>query len=147
MRSPLASVGQSRETWPTSPPIHELIADTNLSNSGILTVVALLSLGAVTGHVAETTARVAGLLAATGATGASETAVVTTVTTTVVTTLRAVTRNVADLSALVALLVTTTAVVAVAALGAFAGKVTSLSATVARLLLGRLLAFTAFTRC
>jgi hypothetical protein len=27
MRSPLASVGQSRETWPTSPPIRELVAD------------------------------------------------------------------------------------------------------------------------
>ena len=53
------------------------------------------------------------------------------------------TRNVTDLSALVALLATTTAVVAVASLGAFAGKVTGLSATVASLFLGGLLAFTA----
>lgn len=114
-------------------------------DSGILTVVALLSLGAVTGHVAETTARVAGLLTTTGAT---ETAtVVTAETASVVTTLGAVTGNVTDLSALVALLATTTtaAEVVVATLGAFTRKVTGLSAAVASLLLGSLLAFTAFS--
>jgi hypothetical protein len=83
--------------------------------------------------VAETTARVTGLLATTSTTGTTETTVVATsiVTTAVVTTLRAVACNVTDLSALVAFLGTTTAVVAVAALGAFARKMSSLAATVA----------------
>jgi hypothetical protein len=91
-------------------------------------VVALLTLSAVTGHVAETTARVTGLLATTSTTGTTETTVVAT---SIVTTLRAVACNVTDLSALVAFLGTTTAVVAVAALGAFARKMSSLAATVA----------------
>lgn len=68
------------------------------------------------------------------------------VTTTVVTTLGAVPRDVADLSALVALLGTTTAVVAVASLRAFARKMSGLATTVARLLLGRFLAFAAFLK-
>jgi hypothetical protein len=106
-----------------------------------LTVVALLTLSAITSHVAEATARVAGLLTATGT--AKTTTVATAVATAVVTTLRAVTGDVANLSALVALLAAT-AVVAVAALGAFTRKVAGLSASVARLLLGGLLAFTAF---
>lgn len=108
-------------------------------------VVALLTLSAVTGHVAEATAGVAGLLTTTGTTRTTETTTVSAsaVTTAVVTTLRAVACDVADLSALVALLGTTTAVVAVATLGAFARKVSGLAATVARLLLGRFLAFTA----
>lgn len=37
MRSPLASVGQSRETWPTSPPNHELVADSRESEKPEMT--------------------------------------------------------------------------------------------------------------
>lgn len=95
------------------------------------TVVALLTLGAVTGHVAETAARVAGLGAA--AVGGVATAAVVT------TTLGAVAGNVADLTALVALLAAAgSTTVAVATLGALARQVTGLAAAVAGALLGRL---------
>lgn len=62
------------------------------------TVVALLALGAVTSHVTETTARVAGLLATTEAT-AESTSVATAA-------LGAAARNVSNTTALVALLAT-----------------------------------------
>lgn len=117
------------------------LVDTRIHTRQSLTVVALLALGAVTSHVAEATARVAGLLTATGT---AETTTVTAAVAAVVTTLGAVTGDVADLSALVALLAATATVVAVAALGALAGKVTGLTAAVARLLLSGFLAFTAF---
>jgi hypothetical protein len=105
---------------------------------GIRTVVALLSLGAVTGHVAESTARVAGLGAL---------AVATTVAAAVTTALGAVTSNVSDLTALVALLATrgttvTAGGTALAALGALTGKVTGHAAAVAGTLLGGLGAVT-----
>jgi hypothetical protein len=106
---------------------------------GIRTVVALLSLGAVTGHVAESTARVAGL----GALAVATTVAAATVTTA----LGAVTSNVSDLAALVALLATrgtteATGGTALAALGALTGKVAGHAAAVAGTLLGGLGAVT-----
>lgn len=108
-------------------------------------VVALLTLCAVTSHVAVSTARVAGLLATAEAT----------VTTAVATALRAVASNVSDLTALVAFLTATstarestageaTVVTAGrACLLAVAGDVAGLTASVAGLFLGGLGAFTA----
>jgi hypothetical protein len=90
-----------------------------------LTVVALLAVGAVTGHVAETAARVASLLAATEATTAT-----TSETTSVATTLGAVSGNVTDAATLVTLLAASWAVV-FTGLRAFAGDVTDTTATVA----------------
>lgn len=72
-----------------------------------LTVVALLALGAVTAHVAEATARVAGLATAVPATEAA--AAVATAEATAEATLVAVASDVADLAALVALLAGTAA--------------------------------------
>jgi hypothetical protein len=90
-----------------------------------LTVVALLAVSAVTGHVAETATRVASLLAATEATTAT-----TSETTSVATTLGAVSGNVTDAATLVALLAASWAVV-FTGLRAFAGDVTDTTATVA----------------
>ncbi|KAL2787835.1 hypothetical protein BJX66DRAFT_270969 [Aspergillus keveii] len=87
--------------------------------------VALLAVGAVTGHVAETAARVASLLAATEATTAT-----TSETTSVATTLGAVSGNVTDAATLVTLLAASWAVV-FTGLRAFAGDVTDTTATVA----------------
>ena len=114
-----------------------------------LTVVALLALGAVAGHVAETTAGVAGLHAV-----ALTTAISATVSTTVpllateATSLRAVAGDVTDLATLVALLSTSTSTSTAelaawstgSALGALARQVTGLTASVAGLLLLRVLA-------
>ena len=101
-----------------------------------LTVVALLALGAVTSHVAEATARIAGLLPTTES--ASKSAAVAT-------TLRTAACNVSDLAALVALLTTGRAAVAIrASLRAFTGDVATDAATVARLLLGGYGAFSAY---
>jgi len=113
-------------------------------------VVALLALGAVTAHVTETTARVAGGLAsasvATGtATVASTAAAVSTSSTAVAATLGAVAGNVTDLTTLVALLAAaaTATHLGTAVLGALARDVAGATAAVARLLsLGRS-AFTA----
>ena len=117
---------------------------------GRQTVVALLALGAVTAHVTETTARVAGSLAsasvATGtATVASTAATVSTSSTAVAATLGAVAGNVTDLTTLVALLAAaaTATHLGTAVLGALARDVAGATAAVARLLsLGRS-AFTA----
>ena len=97
------------------------------------TVVALLALGAVARHVAETAARVAGLTAG----GTVALVLVTTLLEATLTALGAVTGNVADLAALVALLATahTGTTTGSAALGALAGDVASLTASVAGLLL------------
>jgi hypothetical protein len=119
----------------------------------LLTVVALLALGAVTAHVTETTARVAGGLASTsvatgtsGTTVASTTAAVATASSTAVATaLGAVAGNVTDLAALVALLAAaaTATHLGTAVLGALARDVAGTTAAVAGLLsLGRS-AFTA----
>lgn len=116
----------------------------------VLTVVALLSLGAVTAHVTETTARITRGLASTSvATGttavASTTAAVAASSTAVATALGAVAGNVTDLAALVALLArgATATHLGTAVLGALARDVAGATAAVARLLsLGRS-AFTA----
>lgn len=104
--------------------------------ANLTTVVALLSVGAVAGHVAESAARVASLLTA---------AVTATETTTVATALGAVARNVSDTTALVAFLATggTAAVALAGRLGAFPGDVAGGAAAVTRLLLGSYCAFTA----
>jgi hypothetical protein len=122
--------------------------------ANLATVVALLTLGAVTGHVAVTTAGVAGLstLATTESTSLSTavTAVTTKATTTLstVTSLGAVAGNVTDLGALVALLRSTGRETATSSalsggVGAVAGDVAWLTALVASLVLGTLGAFTA----
>jgi hypothetical protein len=115
----------------------------------LLTVVALLALGAVTAHVTETTARVAGGLASTsiatgtsGATVASTTAAVAAASSTAVATaLGAVAGNVTDLAALVALLAAAAATathLGTTVLGALARDVAGTTAAVAGLLsLGR----------
>lgn len=93
-----------------------------------LTVVALLTLGAVTSHVAESTTRVASLRTTTIRTVA-----------TVVATLGAVAGNVANLAALVALLSTagSTEATTSTTLGAFTRKMAGHTAAVARALLLR----------
>ncbi|KAK8169606.1 hypothetical protein IWX90DRAFT_183663 [Phyllosticta citrichinensis] len=103
----------------------------------LLTVVALLALGAVARHVAVAAARVAGLT--TGSTKGTTTAVAATVSATVsagtgavAAALRAVAGNVSDLAALVALLAAANA--GSTALRTLAGKMSNLAATVARLL-------------
>ncbi|KAL4986675.1 hypothetical protein BDW68DRAFT_162834 [Aspergillus falconensis] len=96
-------------------------------------VVALLALGAVTGHVAETAAGVAGLLSTTIA--ASEA-------TSIAATLRAVPGDVTNASTLVAFLAASGAIV-FTGLGTFARYVTNSTATVAGLLFGGYSAFTA----
>jgi len=72
--------------------------------TGLATVVALLALGAVARHVADATARVAGLLASTVTAGTATvttgTATVASVLVTTGTSLRAVAGNVSDLGAL-----------------------------------------------
>lgn len=123
--------------------------------ANLTTVVALLALGAVARHVAETAAGVASLLATTLLTTVSATEsttvaallAVATLLTTETTSLLAVAGDVADLSALVALLSTSTAerttgwAASSSTLGALARQVTSLTALVAGLLLLRVLAF------
>ena len=136
----MASVEQSRETCPISPPndrLREKCFKIPTVEAARLTVVALLALGAVTSHVAEATARIAGLLPTTES--ASKSAAVAT-------TLRTAACNVSDLAALVALLTTGRAAVAIsrANLGVFTGDVTTDAATVARLLLGGYGAFSAY---
>lgn len=80
--------------------------------AGLATVVALLALGAVARHVANATARVAGLLASTETAAGTATVGTATVTSVLVTTggtsLWAVAGNVSDLGALVALLASST---------------------------------------
>ena len=99
------------------------------------TVVALLSLSAVTGHVANSTARVAALGAST----------VRAVTTAAVATLRAVAGNVSNFAALVAFLRATAGGTAVAAtLGALTRNVTSLATAVAGTLLRGVGAFAVY---
>ncbi|KAB8069965.1 hypothetical protein BDV29DRAFT_181772 [Aspergillus leporis] len=102
----------------------------NMSN--LSTVVALLTLSAVTSHVTEATARVAGLLTATKSTS-------------VVATLRAVPCNVAHPAALVTLLATSSTAVAIArgSLGAFTRDMANAAAAVTGLLLGSYCTFTA----
>jgi hypothetical protein len=110
---------------------------------GALTVVALLALGAVTAHVAEATARVAGGLAGTAAVSALALAVAATgtaeATSSVAATLGAVAGNVTLLAALVALLAAgATAHSGATVLGALTADVASATAAVAGLLsLGR----------
>lgn len=119
--------------------------------TGLAAVVALLSLGAVAGHVSDATARVAGLLATTVSTG---TAAVASATTTVAgvlvtTSLWAVAGNVSDLGALVALLAGSTAESASGThalsgwVGAVTADVSGLAALVAGLVLWSLWALTA----
>lgn len=123
----------------------QIVQDQREQEGGLLTVVALLALGAVAGHVAEATAGVASLRTARALT-VGGVATATVVTTTLTTTLGAVTGNVADLAALVALLAaaaaaTTSGAAAIAgtaALGALARQVAGLAAAVAGTLLGRL---------
>ncbi|KAL5046959.1 hypothetical protein BDW71DRAFT_206784 [Aspergillus fruticulosus] len=93
----------------------------------------LLALGAVTGHVAETAAGVAGLLSTTIA--ASEA-------TSIAATLRAVPGDVTNASTLIAFLAASGAIV-FTGLGTFARYVTNSTATVAGLLFGGYSAFTA----
>jgi hypothetical protein len=109
------------------------------------TVVALLSLCAVAGHVAVSAARVAGLLATAKATLSTTAAGVAAA-------LAAVTSNVSDLAALVAFLASAAAgreaaaalvAVACGGLSAVARDVAGLTAAVAGLFLGGLRAFTA----
>jgi hypothetical protein len=102
---------------------------------GRRTVVALLALGAVAGHVAETTARVTGLAA--GSTVALALVTTLLLEAALLTALGAVAGNVADLAALVALLATahTGTTTRSTTLGALAGDVTGLTASVAGLLL------------
>jgi hypothetical protein len=108
-----------------------------------LTVVALLALGAVTAHVAEATARVAGGLAGTAAVSALALAVAATgtaeATSSVAATLGAVAGNVTLLAALVALLAAgATAHSGATVLGALTADVAGATAAVAGLLsLGR----------
>lgn len=113
-----------------------------------LTVVALLALGAVTAHVTETTARVAGRLASTTVTtgaGAVATTTSSKATIAVAASLGAVAGNVTDLTALVALLAaaTTASHWGTAVLGALTRDVSSAAATVASLLSLRRAALTA----
>ena len=138
----MASVGQSRETWPSSPPRNVSLAGDAWLKWIVtrLTVVALLALGAVTSHVTETTARVAGLLATTEAT-AESTSVATAA-------LGAAARNVSNTTALVALLATadtsTRGTAVAVSLGAFTRDVANATATVAGLLLGSYSALSAY---
>lgn len=98
----------------------------------LATVVALLALCTVTRHVAESTARIAGLLAVTAISAASAIG-------------GAVAGDVADLSALIAFSPGTTAAATAATrvgvsgglIGTFTAYVTGLSASVAGFLLGR----------
>lgn len=116
----------------------QIVQDQREQEGGLLTVVALLALGAVAGHVAEATAGVASLRTARAlAVGGVATTTVATAT------LGAVTGNVADLAALVALLAAAAtsgaaAIAGTAALGALARQVAGLAAAVAGTLLGRL---------
>ncbi|KAE8385161.1 hypothetical protein BDV23DRAFT_165435 [Aspergillus alliaceus] len=100
--------------------------------SDLSTVVALLTMGAVTSHVTEATAGVAGLLTATKSTS-------------VAAALRTVPCNVADPAALITFLATSSTAVAIAGgcLRAFTGNMTNTAATVAGLLLRSYCAFTA----
>jgi len=108
----------------------------------LLTVVALLALGAVTAHVAEATARIArglaGAAVSTLAPTVPSTAAVAALLLAVAAALRAVAGNVALLAALVALLAARSAATAThlwsAVLGAFARDVAGSPAAVARLL-------------
>lgn len=98
--------------------------------SNISTVVALLTMSAVAGHVAKATTRVTSLLATT-VSSVTETA-------SIVTALGAVARNMADLAAFVAFLAaagSTIVVIARTGLGTLARNVSSNTAAVARLLL------------
>jgi len=120
-------------------------------SDGVLTVVALLTLGAVTAHVAETAARVAGGLRAAcssavatsvAASEATTSATAAEAAATVAATLGAVAGDVADLTALVALLATsrpTGAAESAARLGvrALTGQVGRLATVVACLVFGQ----------
>lgn len=99
-----------------------------------LTVVALLTLGAVTGHVTEATAGIAGLLPATKA---------ATVSATIATALGTAASNVSNLAALVALLTADRTSIAFG-LRTFTREMTYATATVARFLLGGNSAFPAY---
>jgi len=120
-----------------------VVADLSRAVAGKMTdltaVVALLALGAVARHVAETAARVASLTA--GSAVALALALVATLLleATLLTTLRAVAGNVADLATLVAFLTAahTGTTTGSTTLGALARNVTGLTAAVARLLLLR----------
>lgn len=100
-------------------------------NMGVLTVVALLTLGAIAGHVTISTARVTSLLATSKASSMAAS---------IATTLRAVASNVSGLTTFVAFLATRTAstaresisteVVAGSRLGAFAGEMSGLTTSV-----------------
>lgn len=117
--------------------------------TGLAAVVALLSLGAVAGHVADATARVAGLLATTVSTGTAAVATTTVAGILVTTGLWAVAGNVSDLGALVALLAGSTAESASGThtlsgwVGAVTADVSGLAALVAGLVLWSLWALTA----
>ena len=137
----MASVGQSRETWPSSPPRNVSLAGDAWLKWIVtrLTVVALLALGAVTSHVTESAARVAGLLATTETT-AESTSVATTA-------LGAAACNVSNSTTLVTLLATASAsatAVAAVNLGAFTRNVANATAAVAGLLLGSYSALSAY---
>jgi len=120
--------------------------------ANLAAVIALLSLSAVTRHVAVAAARVAGLRTATTTVAAAAATVATLVSAIAGwTTFRAVAGNVANLATLVALLATWTAKASAAAsakvgwstLRAVARNVSILSAAVARLFLLRFRAFSA----
>lgn len=138
-------MGQSRETWPSSPPALSANIQIRRGQGGRRTVVALLTLGAITRHMPESAAGVAGLRTTTKPAVTAEPA------------LRAVARNVADLAALVAFLAAwaawaasrcaaagTAVHVAGARLGAFTGDVARGAAAVARFRLG---GYSAFPAC
>jgi hypothetical protein len=119
-----------------------VVADLSRAVAGEMTdltaVVALLALGAVTRHVAETTAGVAGLTARSAVTLTTLLLVTTLLLeATLLTTLGAVAGNVADLTTLVAFLRSahTGTTTGSTTLGALAGDVTSLTTSVAGLLL------------
>lgn len=102
----------------------------------LATVVALLALGAITGHVAETAARIASLLATT---------ISATISASVATTLGTAASNVSNLTAFVAFLTAGSSSIAIGrtSLRAFTRDVASDAAPVARLLLGSYGAFSA----
>jgi len=112
--------------------------------ANLAAVIALLALGAVPAHVAETTARVASGLASSSIT---TTTVATTASaiaaTTVSTALRAVAGNVTPLATLVALLTSCTSHAGATLLGALTADVAGTTAAVAGLLSLRVLALAA----
>jgi hypothetical protein len=97
-----------------------------------LTVVALLTMSAIAGHVAKATTRVASLLATAVSSVTAETA-------SIVAALRAIACDMTDLTAFVAFLAATGSTIVVIArtsLGTLARNMSSNTAAVARLLLG-----------